>query len=199
VPPIIRFIVNLLAVVLLLALSGCQTAMTTSQKPETLTAVPNEWPLRFEKHSFSAHCYDTTGCKVLYATEYLVMDDDDKTRPSSASIGKNYRDGWSGGYLGIRNFPAPAVVTWKSKDGVSHAANIDIGEIFKDQMILHRVKAEEIPEGASIASPEIILEVNDRNVNVYMKAYIPLKEPRIPGNQYSTHANELMLAYSRTY
>ena len=173
--------------------------MTTSQESETRTPVPNEWPLRFEKHSFSAHCYDTIGCKVLYATEYLVMDDEDKVRPSSASIGENYRNGWSGGYLGIRNFPGPAVVTWKSKDGALHNASINIAEIFKDQKILHNVKEEDIPEGASITSPEIILEVNNRTVNVYMKAYIPLKEPRIPGNQHSTHANELILAHSQTF
>jgi hypothetical protein len=174
---------------------------TSSQKTnEKYTVVPVEWPLRFKKHSFSAHCYDTIGCRVLYYNDYMVMREKDEVSRSSASIGANYQNAWGAvGYLGIENFPSPAVVTWRSKDGVAHEAKIDMADIFKDQKILHKVAREDIPEGAMIGSPHIVLEVNDRTINVYMKAYIPLKEPRIPGNKYSTHANELVLAYSQTY
>jgi hypothetical protein len=174
---------------------------TSSQKTnEKYTVVPVEWPLRFKKHSFSAHCYDTIGCRVLYYDDYMVMHEKDKVSGSSASIGANYQNAWgSVAYLGIENFPSPAVVTWRSKDGVPHEAEIDIAEIFKDQKILHKVSREDIPEGAMIASPHIVLEVNDRTIKVYMKAHIPLKAPSIVGNKHSDFKNDLMLAYSHTY
>jgi hypothetical protein len=196
-----KFLINLIAIIFLFSLSGCQSAMSTSSQNtnEKYTVVPTEWPLRFKKHSFSAHCYDTIGCRVLYNNDYMVMREKDEVSRSSASIGENYRDGWSGIYLGIQNFPDPAVVTWRSKDGVAHEAKIDIAEIFKDRKILHVVSREDIPEGAVISSPDIILEVNNRTINVYMKAHIPLKAPSIPGNKYSDFKNDLMLAYSHTY
>jgi hypothetical protein len=196
-----RCIVKLFTVILLFTLSGCQTAMSTSSSntKEKYTVVPVEWPLRFKTHSFSASCYDTIGCRVLYNNDYMVMDEKDKVSRSSASIGANYKDGWSGIYIGIENFPGPAMATWRSKDGVAHEAKIDFAEIFKDQLILHKVAREDIPEGAIISSPAIILEVNDRTIRVYMKAHIPLKEPSIPGNKYSDFKNDLILAYSHTY
>lgn len=172
--------------------------MSTSHKNEKYTAVKNEWPLRFEKHSFSARCYDTVGCKVLYNDFYHIEKVENEISPPPEN--DQYQESWTKmPYGGIENFPSAAVVSWRSKDGAAHQEKVDIAGIFKDQKILHNVKAEEIPEGAKIASPDIILVVNDRTINVYMKAYIPLKEPRIPGNKYSTHVNELVLAYSHTY
>lgn len=198
-PLTIRFIVNLLALVSLLALSGCQTAMPTSQESDTRTPVPNEWPLRFEKHSFSAHCYDTIGCSVLYNKEYLVQDAADKVRSSSESIGPNYQKGWGTvTYGGIKNFPAPAVVAWKSKDGASHEAVVDVAEIFRDQHILHHVSREDLPTEtvATAGDPTIILEVNNRTINVYMREVIYLKDTESRRNE---SRDDVILAYSRTY
>ncbi len=97
------------------------------------------------------------------------------------------------------NFLPPAIVTWRSKDGTPHEAEVDIGEIFKDQLIRHKVPRQDISTKGSLPLPEIILEVNDRTINVYMRATIWLKEPRIPGNRLSNQQNDLIKAYSRTY
>jgi hypothetical protein len=51
----------------------------------------------------------------------------------------------------------------------------------------------------SVLEPEIILEVNDRTINVFMKARIPTKELQIPDNQHSRFRDDLILAYTRTY
>lgn len=173
--------------------------MSTSKKTETYTTIPNEWPLRFEKHSFSAHCYDTAGCSVLYNENYLIKDDADKTRPSSSSIGANYQKGWgSAAQIGIKNFPSAANVNWRSKDGVSHEAKINIAEIFKDQQIRHNVPREDIPTDtvAATDSPNICLEINDRTVKVYMKAMVYLKDT---ATRRSDFRNDLILVYSHTY
>ena len=50
-----------------------------------------------------------------------------------------------------------------------------------------------------LGDPDIILEVNDRTINVYMRAFVPTRELQIPGNKYSGFRDDLILAWSRTY
>ena len=114
-------------------------------------------------------------------------------------MGDKYPANLGASHLAIRNFPPPAQVSWRAKDGTSLQAQVDMAEIFKDGLIRHNLKREEISEAGSIPSPDIILEVNDRTINVYMRAYIPTKEFQIPGNKYSKHRNDLIKVYSRTY
>ena len=152
--------------------------------------------LRFTAHSFSAHCFDTIGYKVLYDNLYAVRRDDDEVSPPPRA---DYLSYLSASTVGIQNFPPPAIVTWRSKDGTPHKATVDIGDIFKDQRILHHVPAKDIPKDAYVDDPGIILVVNDRTISVYMRATIPLKEPSIPGNKYSDFRDDLILAYSHTY
>lgn len=192
-----RFIVNLIAIVFLFSISGCQTAMSTSNTKQTYTTVPNEWPLRFKKHNFSAYCYNSIGCKVLYNDFYHIKKVADEVSPAPAN--NDYKKFWGKmPYGGIENFPSPAEVTWYSKDGVQHEAKIDIAEIFKDQRILHNVAREELPieTVATLGYPLIILEVNDRTINVYMRETIYLKDN---GTRKSESREDLILAYSHTY
>ena len=193
-----------------LALTGCQTVMTnpahTPEPSDSVTPASGkgssdvlaDWPLRFFAHDFDASCYSTYGCKVKYGN-YRRIDNEDELKLSSASIGDKYPNNLSGNYGPIRNFPPPAFVTWRSKDGTPLRAEIDIAEIFKDQLILHNLKREEISTKGSVPLPQIILEVNDRTINVYMRATIWTKEEQIPGNKYSRARNDLIKAFSRTY
>lgn len=188
----------LLGAVFALNLIGCQSAMSTpAPLPSDTSRVAGASDLRFDAHNFEAHCYDATGCKVLYNDHYHVRDADDVTRPPA---GADHRKRWSGAsYIGVKNFPAPAVVTWRSKDGQSHRAEVDIGAIFAEQKILFQVPPGDIPENAYIADPDIFLEVDDRTINVFMKAHIPLKAPRVPGNRFTNFAEDFVLAFTRTY
>lgn len=192
----------MLAAVLVTA--GCQgmamtertTAARNPSRPDNTVA---DWPLKFVQHNFGAACYSTYGCKVLYNGFLHVSDPENELRRSSESLGEKYPGVLTAGYLGIVGFPPPARVSWRSRDGESHEAMVDISEIFKDRLILHNVPREEIREGVSIFNPGIILEVNDRTINVYMRAFIPTKELQEPGNRHSGHRYEPVLAWSRTY
>lgn len=192
-----------LTAVLSLALTGCQSTMTTHpDEPRdmgTMQILPNEFPLRFNEHDFESHCYDTIGCSVLYCNRYQSKYGPEER--ASSPRGPDYRDSWGGAvHIGIPNFPPPAVVKWRSLDGVAHEAEVDFSEIFKDQKVLHTVPDEDIPEGwAHGVRPTIILEVNDRSINVFMKAHIATKQQQEPGNRYSTHRNDLILAWSQTF
>jgi hypothetical protein len=164
----------------------------------TGTLVPNEFPLRFKKHNFEAHCYNAIGCSVFYAGVYQIKNEPLEVSPAPRVA--DYQRYWGGAlHIGIDNFPAPVRLEWKSLDGIAHRAEIDIGAIFKDQIILHDVSELEIPAGARIIPPSILLEVDDRTVRVYMKARIPTRQPQIPGNRHSDFRDDLILAWSGTY
>lgn len=153
-------------------------------------------PFTFEGHNFGAHCFDTIGCKVFYANRYMVLDAEDKVAPSPKSA--DYFSKLAASDLDIPNFPPPAVVTWKSKDGVSHKAEIDIAKIFSDRIIRHNVAKEDLPTEtiATLDNPDIVLVVNDRTINVYMCATIFLKDTATRKREMR---DEVILAFSQTY
>ena len=183
---------------------GCQGMADTKQGPRTARGerIDNtvaDWPLKFVQHDFGAYCYSTYACRVVYNGFDHTGDPDHELQISSASLGDRYPDNLYAGYLGVMNFPGPAQVTWRSSDGVRHEAQVDIADIFGDRLILHNVPRDDIPEGVSILNPAIILEVNDRTINVYMRAFIPTKSLRMSGNRHSNYRNDLVLAWARTY
>lgn len=163
------------------------------------TPVPNqnEWPLRFDQHSFDAICYNTYGCKVVYAR--TVEREDPVDRASPAPRDASYRDRWGfASHIGIENFPPPAKVSWRSLDGTAHEAEVDIGEIFKDGLVLHNVSRAEIPTAtkAHVGGPSIFLEVNDRTIRVFMSDMIFTRDPKT-GEEGSRH--DLIEAWKKTY
>ena len=96
-----------------------------------------------------------------------------------------------------------STLQWMSLDGVMHEADIDIGAIFKDGVVLHRVPESEVAEGlfpqGLVGHPSVYLEVNDRTIRVFMSAFIPTKEPQIPGNPHSSARTDVIEAWSHTY
>lgn len=165
-------------------------------KAARMNIMPVEWPLRFKKHNFGARCYDTLECKVLY--DDFDHGDSEPAQPSSA-YGPDYLKGWNGSYGSVRNFPPPAKVIWRTKDGVQHEAEIDIGEIFKDEVVRHHVPREEVsdsPDGKFDDSPSILLEVNGNVIRVYMSAMIFTKHFQTPGNKHSEFRDDLILVKS---
>jgi hypothetical protein len=158
-----------------------------------------QWPLKFKSHSFGAFCYDTQSCTIRYAG---LKHGSERLSPPSAIYGPDYLAHLGGGHLMIRNFPPPAQVSWRSKDGQAHSAEIDMGELFADELIRHNVKREEmasVPDGEFDREPDILLEVNDRIIRVYMRAHIPTKTRQKPGNRYSDFRNDLILVKTYTY
>ncbi len=191
----------LAACLALLSLSGCTQAMTTTPVAQHMVN-GNLLPLRFKAHDFEAKVYNTRSCRIIYANEEFAPEPVDS--PTGPPPSSDYREHWNfASYAGIRNFPAPARVYWVSLDGSSHEATVDIGEIFKNEQVLYRVPDQEIPAGlypqGLFLDPSIFLEVNDRTINVYMKALIPTQHLQIPGNPYSNGREDVVLAWTHTY
>ena len=187
-------------IVSMVVTTGCQGMAMTQESghvPSGGGNSTNSEPLTFVRHNFGAFCYSTYGCRVTYNGFTHISEPDDVLQLSSALLGEKYPANLDASYLSVGNFPEPAQVVWKSKDGVKHSASVDIASIFRDQRVLHHV-----PNGAvdgDIGDPGIILEVNDRTINVYMKAFVPTRVPQIPGNEYSRFRDDLILAWSKTY
>jgi hypothetical protein len=198
-----------IAALFVLTLAGCHPTMSTqSDRPVTAPAADGsiinsvtDWPLKFRAHYFGSACYSTQSCKVLYAgMPEHAMFEGEENKPSpphdpAIPLEKVLRAGRGP----IANFPPPAVVDWRSADGTMHHAEVDIGEIFKDQLIRHNVPREEVFNGNNLPPPQIILEVNDRTVNVYMKAAVWTKHEQKPGNEHSDVRRDLIKVHSHTY
>ncbi len=159
---------------------------------------PPMFPLIFKLHDFQAYCFNTLTCKIVYNNyDFTLLYADTASGPPPSP---DYREHWPfASHLGIRNFPPPAQVHWTSLDGSEHEAKVDIGAIFKDERVLYNVADSEIPDRSWGGEPGIFLEVNDRTINVYMKAFIATKTEQIPGNKNSDFRDDVILAWSHTY
>jgi len=184
----------------LLLMTGCHPAMSTqSDSASRHHTGSSMFPLRFKLHDFEVHCYNTLRCRVIY-NDYNFSPYRAEDEPSDPVPSPDYRDHWRfASNIGIRNFPSPAEVRWTSLDGLAHEAKVDIGAIFKDELVLYRVPDAEIPDRSWDGEPGIFLEVNDRTINVYMKAFIATKSEQIPGNKYSNARTDVILAWTHTY
>ena len=182
-----------------LFLSGCQmnqqTPSLSTSGTTTAVADPNSIPvLHFKFHSFRGLCFDTLGCKIAYAGLAVPNFGPNEKLPSFAEWGgeKSLKLAGGGGHINIKNFPTPAKVRWRSKDGTSHSAEIDIGKIFKDERIIHHMPLHDFPRPndprSSAVDPTILLVVDDRTIKVYMLASLTIK-----------NGDYLTLVYSQTF
>lgn len=181
--------------------TGCQTVM--SKQPDNVIKPPPETyavPLRFAAHNFEAFCYNTLRCSVIYDGRQFTRLALARRSPSPPP---GYRKSWPHAlYLGIGNFPAPANVQWTSLNGVAHEARVNMAELFKDQLVWHKVPKSDMADfyrGSVAGEPDIFLEVNDKTVSVYTKMFIPTKAEQISGNKDSNFRNDLFLVWTHTY
>ena len=187
-----------------LMMTGCQGR--AMDRAEAGTGTPSrtdntvaDWPLKFVQHNFGARCFAASGCRVVYDGFRHLDYPDDEWIPGLDDAHPDALKNAGAGYIAVRNFPEPANVSWRSRDGVRREAKVDIGEIFRDGLILHEVPKDDIPEGVSILNPDIILAIEDRTISVYMRARIPTKSLRTLGNPHSDYRKDLVLAWTRTY
>lgn len=190
----------------------------TSHKPHPDLAGPlygkDPWPLRFHTHGFGAVCFNTLACSIVYnghqfGTRKLGRDDKYYDSPSGQAPSPDWYDEWSGshGIVAVdgRTFSGPVEIDWTSMDGGTHSASIDFEAMFKDRLVLHKVARDEVTEtwldvtSIDPVSPDLLLEVNDRVVNVFMRALVATKDEQVTGNSFSHFRYDLILAWTHTY
>lgn len=190
---------------LALALQGCATPMTIESTagdagPENGRSTYNrllDGPLRIRGHNIGAYCFSTWGCRVAYG-RHLIEDQapDRWQRPLPDFPG--LRERMNGSMLAYRAFEGPVRIEWRDAQKQPLQMELDLAAIFPDRLIRHDVPDELIDPETTVGPPDIIIEVNDRTVRLYMRAHIPLKAPRIPGNPSSNFIDESVLVLERT-
>lgn len=174
--------------------SGCQPAMSNQPRETSQMGIGHEYPLRFSNHAFSGFCLETRECEISYAGRTIRH-----MEPTAGPLKPDYQRGWGlGTHVGIENFPDPAKVKWTSLDGIRHETEVDIGEIFRDELVLHRVDRNDLPTltAAHSDGPAIFLEVRDRTITVYMRQLVFLRDT---AERKGQSQSDVIKAWSKTY
>ncbi|KWV11224.1 hypothetical protein [Xanthomonas translucens] len=169
------------------------------------------WPLRFDSYSFGARCYHVLRCSIVFAKQEHSNYWD---KPSGAPYAPDWKDDWTGGFgsteeFETRGFPSTVDIRWTAMDGVGRYVEIDLEKVFPGHLILHNVPKEDVDEfwmtygyfAEGRHHVYILLEVNDRTINIYMKARVLTKHLVDP--EHDPHRkisrSELVLAWTKTY
>lgn len=176
--------------------TGCHSMTTDSASHSGPAGTALRKGPEFRTHAFGAYCYDTQGCRITYGDRREIDQPDHASgpRPDEAT----QRKVWAGHHI-VQARPQTATIEWKARDGTPLHAEIDLGHVFADGRIVHRVPPGEIAHDASFVDPAILLVVDDRTVEVYMRALVPLNHLRDPANRYSDSVDEPVLVMRRTY
>ncbi|MCC8446358.1 hypothetical protein [Xanthomonas translucens] len=170
------------------------------------------WPLRFDSYSFGARCYHTLRCSIVFDKQQHTSSDLDS--PSGEPYASDWKDHWTGGFgsteeFETRGFPSTVDIRWTAMDGVERYVEIDLEKVFPGHLILHNVPKEDVDEfwmsygysGNGRFHIYILLEVNDRTINIYMKARVLTKHLVDP--EHDPHRkisrSELVLAWTGNY
>lgn len=186
-----------LAALILLSLSGCN-AMSSPQEAgmELAVKIDTSKPIRFSTHSFGAHCFDATECRVVYFGRIIRSGSKEAVPLPAGDLSRRL----IAPHIGIPNFQSPVQVSWIASDGTLLHAEVDVAQIFKDQIVLHQVPKDQLPNFLfSPIEPEIIVVVRDRTIDVCMRAHIPTVSLQDPDNSYTDFRNDLVFVHSRSY
>lgn len=149
-------------------------------------------PLTFDTHSLGTQCFSASNMKVTYGR--FVTNNCPKL--ARAKIPRD--DLNLGGILGFPAFNGPLKIEWSALDGTNLLAVLDLAEIFKDRVVLHKEDPEQLePTLPVISPPSIIVEVNDRTLTLYMDVFIGLLTDE-PGHPRRSSRNRLV-AYQKTF
>ena len=159
------------------------------------------WPIRFDDFSFGARCYNTLKCHIYYDKAELSLH---VSEPSGQPFKENWKDSWTAGYsLGYPGFPPPIKIYWTALDGVARETEINLEDVFPERLVLHNVPREDIRPGWEGAREsryvDILLEVNDRTINIYMRGRILQRKMKDSDDPNGEWRRDLILAWTKTY
>ena len=164
-----------------------------------------DWPLWFHDYSFGARCYHTVRCSIIFRRHQFSLHLD---HPSGAPRAPDWKGTWRAGFstgedFQRHGFPSLVDIRWTALDGVEREIALDLDTVFPERLILHNVPEDEVREDWKgshwVRDVDILLEVNDRTVNVYMRAWVVTKHLQDPANPRSCSRRDLMLAWTRTW
>lgn len=160
-------------------------------------AMNNQNVLKFKKHNITTRCYGASHARIVYAGLPHTPCGEKLAREKTLEDDKGYHGNTSGIYSA---FVDPIQVEWRSRDGVSHSQILNLDDIFKEKIVLHKEDMDRVykPMPLSGGYPTITIEVNDRTLSVYMDVYIIILPPDLNSNKRAGVLNRT-LAYTNTF
>lgn len=165
------------------------------------------WPLTFESFAFGTRAYNTLDCSIIFSNKQFASDRE-RNRPSGEPAAANWKDDWTAWFNILTDMmpPGPVEVEWTSLDGVEHYVEIDlIKDVFPDRVVAHAVPKEDVNEnwaryeGGRTSAPDILMEINDRTINIYMSVRVLTKLPPDPSRPDIVGRRDLVLAWTKNY
>jgi hypothetical protein len=178
--------------------------MTQGTRPAD-AALDFPWPLTFDEFSFGSRAFNTLRCNVIFEKHQFALSNE-LDRPSGPPADPDWKEDWMASFNVFSEMlpVGPVEVRWTSMDGVEHFDEIDlIKDVCPGQVVLHNVPREEVngdwARYDDKPHPEILMEVNDRTINIYMKARVLTKLPPNPDRPDIVGRYDLVQAWSKTY
>ena len=150
--------------------------------------------LKFRTHNFGILCFGgVTNVNLVYAGSghKLCVG---RVAPEKTPADTEKVPGFlSGSY---HAFAGPVEMDWNARDGTHLSHTVDLNEVFKEKVIPHTYDSSGIYEKKPVTGgePTVIVEVDDRTVNVYLYAEIQLVRDGQPDK-----ARALVSSYTQAY
>lgn len=168
-------------------------------------SIPKPGVLTFDKHDLHLDCYSASDLKIgygnyrrhgLYNREY---NRDHQRIIARAKVPEDDTRFLSGGMGSYRSFEGPLRVQWHSLDDSIIDTTIDLNEIFPDKVIPNKENPNRIYWPIpTTGNPVIVIEVNDRTLNIYSDADISIVPEDGNVSNRTSHRNRNLM-FSKTY
>jgi hypothetical protein len=159
--------------------------------------------LRFKEHNFVVTNFSVSNVEWRYLKYWRKTGKEewDTHLKDKLMRAKTERDANSarGTLIAIQGTGGVATIRWNSKNGDQHEHSVDFKQIFNDGVVLHKEDVSRIWKPYPFTgNPDIILEVDDRTLSVYMGTDIVLVPPSgDESKRNSAHKTEL--AYRKVF
>jgi hypothetical protein len=123
--------------------------------------------LTFQRHDLSVSLFNVCAVSVQYAGCMHAATDDEYAPAKTPADVNRYPSIKSGDWPA---FASLVNIEWRALDGQTLDCTLDLNEIFKDKRVLHTENPARLYAPSPIAGdvPTVIIELDDRTVNVYM-------------------------------
>lgn len=163
--------------------------------------MPKLWPLRFSSFTFGGEAFNVKACRVIYGDNFFR----EWKGPQPPPVPDWLRDVNISWVNARRIFPK-LDVQWTSLDGVQHKVILDLEKMLRKREVLTKVRIDEIPDNWLIGEREegntyvnLLVEVNDRTVRLYMQATIAIKIEYPTEEHRHDFRRDWVLAWTRDY
>lgn len=168
-------------------------------------SIPKPGVLTFDKHDLYLDCYSASDLKIgygnyrrhgLYNREHNPNHEREICRAKRPDDDSRYLNGTMGYY---RSFEGPLRVQWHSLNDSEIDTTVDLNEVFPEKIIPNKENPNRIYWPIpTIGNPVIVIEVNDRTLNIYSDVDISILSEDGNVSKRTSHRNRTLM-FSKTY